>query len=68
VWNATDVDELYDLEIDPFEMNNLAAQDENSELCRTYRRKVYEVFSELDDPLVTGLWNARYLCGERTMP
>ena len=63
IWNATDVDEMYDLENDPFEMKNLAANNEDSELCRFYRGKVHEVFSELDDPLVTGLWNARYLTG-----
>jgi arylsulfatase A-like enzyme len=63
IWNATDVDELYDLETDPYEMKNLVAKNEDSELCQTYRRKVYDVFSELKDPLVTGLWNQRYLCG-----
>ncbi len=65
IWNATDVDECYDLENDPFEMKNLAAEDESSDLCRDYRKKLYEVFSELDDPLVVGLWNARYLSGKR---
>jgi arylsulfatase A-like enzyme len=65
VWNATDVDECYDLQNDPFEMKNLAAENEDSELCRNYRRKVYDVFAELKDPLVTGLWNQRWLCGEK---
>lgn len=62
IWNATDVDECYDLEADPYEMHNLAADNEDSELCRKYRQHVYEVFSKLDDPLVTGLWNKRWLC------
>ena len=64
VWNATDVDECYDLEADPYEMHNLAADNEDSELCRKYRQHVYEVFSKLDDPLVTGLWNKRWLCSD----
>ncbi len=68
VWNATDTDECYDLEADPFEMNNLAANNEDSDLCRACRKKVYQVFSALNDPLATGLWNARYLCGERVAP
>ncbi|MEM0965355.1 MAG: sulfatase-like hydrolase/transferase [Verrucomicrobiota bacterium] len=64
VWNATDVDECYDLVKDPFEMNNLAAENEDSELCRCYRRNLYEVFSDLNDPLVTGFWNKRYLTSQ----
>lgn len=65
IWNATDVDEMYDLKSDPHELNNLVAQDSYFELCRKYRTKVYRVFADLKDPLVTGLWNARYLTGER---
>ena len=62
VWNATDVDECYDLVSDPYEMHNIAADNEDSELCQQYRQHVYEVFAELNDPLVTGLWNKRWLC------
>lgn len=61
IWNATDTDECYDLENDPFEMNNLAYQNEDSELCRTYRKHVQEVFAELNDPLVAGRWVRRWL-------
>lgn len=64
VWNATDVDELYDLEADPFEMSNLAAQDEDSERCLEYRKKLYEVFESLNDPVVTGMWNRRRLLSQ----
>jgi arylsulfatase A-like enzyme len=64
IWNATDIDECYDLEADPFEMKNLAADPACDALCRDYRRKVWEVFSELRDPLVTGLWNERWLRGD----
>lgn len=66
VWNATDIDECYDLANDPFEMNNLAADPANESLCRRYRRKVWEVFSELNDPLVCGPWNSRWLRGQVT--
>jgi arylsulfatase A-like enzyme len=61
VWNATDIDECYDLENDPHELVNLAADARHEALCRTYRRKVYEVFSALRDPLVLSLWNERWL-------
>jgi arylsulfatase A-like enzyme len=66
VWNATDMDELYDLENDPYEMNNLAAAGEDSDLCRSYRLKVHELFSGLNDPLVDNLWTRRSLCGSRS--
>lgn len=65
IWNATDTDELYDLETDPWEMKNLASGNEDSELCRTYRRKLYTVFETLNDPLVTGFWNRRQLLSDR---
>lgn len=61
VWNATDIDECYDLETDPFEMNNLAASPANDDLCRHYRRKVHEVFTGLDDQFINSLWNGRWL-------
>ena len=61
VWNATDIDECYDLENDPHELVNLAADERHEELCRRYRRKVYEVFSALKDPLVLSRWNERWL-------
>lgn len=32
VYTPTDVDELYDLELDPFELNNLAGQSELSKV------------------------------------
>jgi len=63
IWNATDTDELYDLEQDPFELNNLAFGNEESELCKTYRKHVYHVFEKLKDPLVTGNWIKNWLLG-----
>lgn len=62
VWNPTDVDELYNLEQDPYELNNLAALDEVSAQCLHYKSCLYDVFSELNDPMVTGYWNKRWLC------
>jgi arylsulfatase A-like enzyme len=61
VWNATDIDECYDLETDPHELVNLAADKHHEALCRRYRRTVYEVFSALQDPLVLSRWNERWL-------
>jgi arylsulfatase A-like enzyme len=61
VWNATDLDECYDLENDPHELVNLAADQPHEALCRRYRQKVYEVFAALKDPLVLSRWNSRWL-------
>lgn len=61
VWNATDIDECYDLEADPHELVNLAADVRYDALCQDYRRKIYEVFSGLKDPLVLNRWNERWL-------
>jgi arylsulfatase A-like enzyme len=61
VWNATDIDECYDLENDPHELVNLAADERHDALCRSYRQKVHEVFTGLKDPLVLSRWNERWL-------
>ncbi len=61
VWNATDIDECYDLENDPHELVNLAVDERHETLCQNYRKKVYEIFSALKDPLVLSLWNERWL-------
>lgn len=56
VWNPTDVDELYDLKNDPWEMDNLATRPEHDDLRREYRRRLYSEFETLDDQMVKGLW------------
>jgi len=63
VWNPTDVDECYDLVNDPYELNNLAGDAEHASLGVHYRKMVYEVFTELKDPLLANIWNQRWLGG-----
>jgi arylsulfatase A-like enzyme len=62
VWNPTDVDELYDLEQDPWEMENLAGA--RSDLHRHYQRRLFETFTALGDKMVNGLWTRYQLTGE----
>ncbi len=61
VWNATDVDELYDLEADPAELRNLAADPAHADLVRQYRRRLWEIFAGLGDGLVANKWMGRQL-------
>ena len=56
VWNPTDVDELYDLESDPWELENLAVAQDYAPAVAEYRRRLHEQFDALDDPMVQGLW------------
>jgi len=51
VWNATSVDELYDLENDKFELNNLAQESSCKEIISEMRKRLWEWMRETDDRL-----------------
>jgi arylsulfatase A-like enzyme len=52
VWNLTDIDELYDLEKDPYEINNLINDlDYKKDLIRL-RKALYEDLKLRNDPLI----------------
>lgn len=61
VWNLTDVDELYDLESDPFELTNRAQDAEYTETLTSLRGRLYDRLTEVGDPLCTGPWVAGQL-------
>lgn len=50
-YNSVDVDELYDLKNDPFEMNNLYDSPDLSEQQRVLQEKLLSHLKETDDPL-----------------
>ena len=50
IWNLTDVDELYDLEKDPWEMNNLIGNDTFKEVLSVLRHDLYEDLARRKDP------------------
>lgn len=56
IWNPTDRDELCDLHSDPWELENLAADHAHSGLVTEYRRRLYQQFNSLGDPMVQGHW------------
>jgi arylsulfatase A-like enzyme len=63
VWNATDVDELYDIAADPAELRNLAADPACRGLVARLRLRLYATFAALGDGLVTNRWMRRQLTG-----
>ncbi|MCS7462818.1 sulfatase-like hydrolase/transferase [Paenibacillus doosanensis] len=56
IWNTTDVDELYDLELDPYELTNRIHDPGCRELVKTYRLRLYERLTEEGDGLVGSEW------------
>ena len=56
IWNTTDVDELYNLEDDPGELDNLIRRPELLPVVTDLRQKLYERLTYLGDPLVNNEW------------
>ena len=52
VWNLTDVDELYDLEKDPWELHNLIYDKEYKQELTRLRKALYEDLKKRKDPLI----------------
>jgi arylsulfatase A-like enzyme len=68
VWNATDVDELYDLEADPYELVNLAADPGRGGLIGELRAELWHVLSDEGDTQVTNEWLRRQFLGAWSGP
>lgn len=51
IWNATDIDELYDLEVDPHELNNLINQPASAETLSGLRKRLVHWLQETNDPM-----------------
>jgi arylsulfatase A-like enzyme len=60
IWNPTAQDELYDLELDPGELHNLASQPEARETLAQLRKRLVEWMRETDDLLLND-WTERQL-------
>lgn len=65
VWNLTDIDELYDLELDPGELVNRINDDDYSERVAELRRALYEELKRCGDPIIN--WTARQLTEGRKL-
>ena len=56
VWNLTDTDELYHLPDDPWEMENLIAQPQYTEVIENLRSELLQHLRERKDPMVESPW------------
>ncbi|QHT61548.1 sulfatase-like hydrolase/transferase [Paenibacillus lycopersici] len=61
VWNLTDMDELYDLERDPAELDNAIGRPDLAELTADLRLRLYERLKADGDPAVGNEWTRRQL-------
>jgi arylsulfatase A-like enzyme len=60
IWNATDVDELYDLDADPGELTNLADDAAYADELARLRGRLVAWMEETDDAMLNG-WTRRVL-------
>ena len=60
IWNATDVDELYDLQSDPAELINRASDPTCAEELRGLRHELVKWMEETSDRLLN-VWTRRQL-------
>jgi arylsulfatase A-like enzyme len=65
VWNAADVDELYDLQADPGELHNLAADPQAGEELRRLRHRLVDWMAETGDRLLNGWTRTQLLEGRK---
>lgn len=67
IWNATDVDELYDLEADPAELSNLIGSPEHASEIAGLRRRLYSVLIDEGDRQVDNDWVRSQLLEDRVV-
>ncbi len=56
VWNATDIDELYDLKRDTDELHNVIADPAHREKIADFRRRLYHILVREGDGMMKGEW------------
>lgn len=67
VYNATDIDELYDLQNDPWELENLIFLPEHRERIAQMRRDLYMFLHESGDPLMASIWPREELLNNKKL-
>lgn len=66
VWNATDIDELYDLAADEHELRNVVDDPAHSVELADLRRRLYDRLLAFDDAQVMNPWVAQQFLGDQT--
>jgi arylsulfatase A-like enzyme len=64
VWNATDVDELYDLQADPGELINLAADGEYRSVLSDMRERLFHEMNSCGDSFAQKIWLRAQFLGD----
>jgi arylsulfatase A-like enzyme len=67
VWNATDVDEFYDLEADPWELHNLIDRPEYADALRDMRERLLARLTAQGDGIVRTDWMRQQLGAGRKL-
>ena len=65
IWNLTDIDELYDLQKDPWEMNNLISDQAYRDILKNLRHDLYAELAERKDPIIKWAGKRQLLDGKK---
>jgi len=65
IWNLTDIDELYDLRNDPWEMKNLIADPKYKDSLKYFRRELYKDLATRHDPIINWVGKPQLLEGKK---
>ncbi|WP_308634167.1 sulfatase-like hydrolase/transferase [Paenibacillus silvisoli] len=61
IWNLTDTDELYRLDDDPGELDNVIGRKEHADVVAELRKRLFDRLSGDEDPAVANEWTRRQL-------
>lgn len=65
VWNLTAQDELYDMENDPWELENLAGESQTEQVLKEMRLRLAELLTQAEDPLLNVWTNFQLSYGRK---
>lgn len=65
IWNSTDIDELYNLRTDPWEMKNLISEFEYKDTLKYLRHELYKSLKNRKDPIINWTGGVQLLEGKK---